>query len=426
MKISEANRTYLACDAYSKWKRLVSKAQECITVFSPYLDKLLLSLLNNSKIDNKAVALITDFNPSSLLDHPNQLKTIKKAFSKGISVLSLHGLHAKVLLVDDQFVTIGSQNFTSAGRRNKECTVVPSDSFTGTKLIDILLHWKEKAEPIDEEFVDLLISKLVRRIRQHKKLVKETRTEFEDIFERHLKEKQKSLIHRYEELERLSRIRMSNDVIYAAIEHIYNGGYDSLMADHGYDLTEWTIRKARGKTSPYNLDRLSIYPMILADNNRMGFVRIGMTRITYIRKSLEWTDNKLKIGDMSLNVNITFPETDTMKRNIVVRLSHSYLGYCEVAFLFTGDALRVVKKRYFKGSPHWKDEHGLFVTTLEDDFFASGEHLNSFFGQFFTSFKYNVLDRDNKNVRDYLKGDRFKLSVIQYQENPFLVIKKML
>ena len=407
----------------------MSKAEKSITVYTPFFDRLLLSLLRTqSDIDPEQITVVTDLVPASLLESPNQLRAIKRAITEGFSIRSLGGLHAKVLLVDDKYATAGSQNFTSKGRRNKEVTVVPSEALDGSRFIETLIGWREQGEEIDGELVDILISKLTRRIKQHKKLLQETQSEFEEILEEHQLGKQAALISRLEELERQSRVRMSRGVIYATIEYLFDGwnSYMTLMADHGCDMTRWIVENSDGTTEPYRLSRLSMYPMILAESHRMGFARIGKTRITYIRNSLNWTNNKLEVGYMMLDVNITFPKTDTKKRNIVVKLSNSYLGSsCEFAVLFTGDSSQVVRKRYFKSRGYRQDQHELFVTALENDFFASTKLFEDFFRRFFCRFTYATLCRDHKNAEDYLKGTRFRLSVIQYQENPFLVITRM-
>ena len=427
MRTPEANRVYLARDVYLNWKRRVSEAEDCITIYSPFFDRLLISLLGNTCLDNEDITIVTDLNPASILELPNQLQAIKHALSSGISVLTISRLHAKVLLTDDKYITTGSQNFTSYGRKSKECTVGPTESLKDTKFVNTLLRWREEAEPVVEDLIDILISKLSTRIKQHKKLIEETHTEFDKLLEEYEHEKQNALIRRLPELERKSRIKMSQGKAYASIKYIYGeyDGYYSLVADHQYNMTQWLKENPEGTTKPYRLNRLTMYPIILAESNRMGFARIGNKRITYIRESLSWTDRKLKVGDMLLAVDINFPKTDTKKRNIVVKLSHPHLGSCKVSFLFTGDAARLTGKRYFKGKPSWRDGHEGFVEALDNQFFDSPEELNSFFSRFFTGFTYNKLGLHNKNVLEYLKEERFRLSIIQFQGNPFLVVKKM-
>ena len=426
MKESEIYRTYLARDVYHIWKTRVSAAEESITVYSPFFDRLLISLLGNAQVDNESITIVTDLIPSSLLEMPNQLRALKRALSDGINVLSTPRLHAKVLLIDDKFVVAGSQNFTSYGRKSKECTAAPATTMAGSRFVETLLRWRDDATSVDEGFVDILMSTLSRRIRKHKKLLEETEADFAALIEQHEREKQNDMLRRIEEMERRSRIRMSHGVAYASIEHIYGDrdDYDCLMADHEYDMTRWIIGKPGGKMEPYRISRLSMYPIIIPETGRMGFARIGRTRITYIRKNLKWVGRKLEVGDYKLDVMITFPGTDTKKRNIVVRLDHSHRGTFEADFLFTGDFFHLVRKRYFKGDSYWNDQQEAFVHELNTGFFRSPDRIASFFGRFFTKFTYKALGRDNKNVREYLKGARFRLSVIQFQGNPVLVIKR--
>jgi hypothetical protein len=114
---AEANRLLRASDAYPAWTRLVSRAQEQVTVFAPYLDDLLLKMLAHRRPRLRIPAVVvTTLGPTSVLE-PSQLRTIRRALDAGIAVLSLPTLHAKVLLVDDRYVILGSQNFTSHGRQ---------------------------------------------------------------------------------------------------------------------------------------------------------------------------------------------------------------------------------------------------------------------------------------------------------------------
>lgn len=426
MKIEKQNQSFAAHDVYAKWKRLVAAAQDSITIYTPFFDQLLPSLMKaNKHVDLDNINIVTDFSPESLLELPHQLLTIKKILSDGISVLTLPGLHAKILLIDDKYVSVGSQNFTCRGRRNKEASVLPSVSLEGSRFTATLIEWRKQAANIDEDFVDLLLSKLRHRLKKHGELHKKFQKEFDEIQETYEHEKQEAMRRRLEELERQSHIRMANGVIYASIQPLVGDlAYNSLLADSGYDMTNWIIKKENGATIPYKLKRLSMYPAILADTLRMGFARIGKTRITYIRKGLKWTNRALKIGDLNLKVEINFPDTKTTKRNVIVKLSDSYRGSCEFTCLFTGDSVKNIRRRYFKGNPHWQEEYKAFTAMLENAFFGSASAVADFFGRFFTPFTYAELGRDHKNIKDYLKGWRYRLSVIQYQSNPFLVITK--
>lgn len=435
MEIADVNRAFLARDAYFEWKRRVSEAEDCITVYSPFFDGMLLSLLSETHLDKNDISIVTDLIPESILELPGQLMSIKRALSEGIPVLALPRLHAKVLLTDDKFVTTGSQNFTSYGRKSKECTVVPSISVEDSEFIDTLIRWREEATPIDEDLIDTLISELSPNIKQHKKLIDETRTEFQRILEEHNRKveekerkKKEARIRILEELERKSSIRMSHGPVKATIKELHDqwgaNYYDSLIADPGSDLTSWIIQDPDGTTRPYRLDRLSMYPMLIADNYRMGFARIGKTRITYIRDRINWSGRPFPVGRINFDVTISFPPTDTEKRNITVKLNHSW-GSCELDILFTGKEARLINKKYHeRKARHIK--YDLLIKTIEEQrLFESSRELNRFFVLFFTKFKFKELNIKNKSVRQYLQGQRFRLSIIQFGLNPFLVVNKI-
>jgi|SRR5208283_2010070 len=219
MKTEKQYLSFVAHDVYAKWKRLVAAAQDSITIYTPFFDQLLPSLIKeNKQVDTDNINIVTDFSPESLLELPNQLRTIKKILSDGISVLTLPGLHAKILLIDDKYVSVGSQNFTCRGRKNKEASVLPSASLEGSRFTATLMEWRKQATNIDEDFVDLLISQLQHRLKKHGDLHKDFQREFDEIQETYEHEKQKAMRRRLEELERQSHIRMANGVMYASIQ----------------------------------------------------------------------------------------------------------------------------------------------------------------------------------------------------------------
>ncbi|WP_281628495.1 phospholipase D-like domain-containing protein [Vibrio sp. St2] len=422
MNKAQGNRTYLAKDVYLKWKKRVAKADQSITIYTPFFDKLLVNLLKQTELDKMHVTIVTDLNPTSILEQPKQLKTLKHLLSEGFNVLNAPRLHAKVLLTDDAYITLGSQNFTSYARKSKECTAIPAASLDNTKFVKTLLEWREEAEPIDEAFVDLLLSELSSQFKQYKKLLKNTETQFAHLHTQHEEQKRRSLFRRLEAIEKQSSIKLAQGEAYASVDIMFNGSshYYSLVTKPGYDLTHWKVHKPGEGTKPYDFKRLHMYPFIVADSGAMGFARIAKTRITYFRKTVTWVDNLLKVGDKQLVVTISFPKKDTHKHNVKVTLKHSYLGGCDAFFLFTGDAFELVEKHFTEQN---NDKQKAFKADLEAKIFSNQDALNAFFGRSFTSFTYQELDIGNKNIRDYLKGSRYRLSVIEYQGNPILVIK---
>jgi hypothetical protein len=136
---SDLNRQFLAKDAYREWKRRVRAADEEVRVFSPYLDRLVVDLLGNARLDASALSVVTDLSPANgSLDYRARLLSIRRLLQQGIEVRSLARLHAKVLLVNGRLATVGSQNFTSYARTSKETTAAPSVDLAGSNLLPLL------------------------------------------------------------------------------------------------------------------------------------------------------------------------------------------------------------------------------------------------------------------------------------------------
>ena len=159
--MSQRVHEVLARDAFGRWRRMISSATESVTVFSPYLDRLVVGLLRSSSLPPSAVTVVTDVSPTSgATDYWAQLLAVKALLDAGFVVKSLERMHAKVLLVDRARVTIGSQNFTSYARRSREVTVVPADDIAGTAALGTLETWIRTATNVTAEFIDVLLNRL--------------------------------------------------------------------------------------------------------------------------------------------------------------------------------------------------------------------------------------------------------------------------
>ena len=426
MKIAELDRTFLARDVYSRWRRIITSAKDSIAIFAPYFDNSLINLLNsNAGFDENQIKVVTDLSADRVLEMPAQLRATKKLLKRGVTVLSLSGLHAKVLLIDDQIVSVGSQNFTYRGTQNKETTVVPNASVNESRFLLTLHQWVEESVPITEEEIDDLLSQLGPLFRRNKRLHKEIQERIDEIRAQEQERRQRQLLVNLRQMEDASSFKFSqgNGTIYATIKDS-GRGYDSLMADAGYDLTDWVVENA-GASQKQDLHRLDMYPTILADSNRLLFARIGKSRITYLRTSVRYGEKFRVIDDLWMQVNVKFPQATTDNGNIQFKLVHEYRGSFTFFAFFDGKSVVVKKKDYMKGNIHWAKKHKLFVSTIENEFFQVSGKRDEFFKQYLSSFRYSTgLDVAKKNVSDYLDGWGYRLSIIEFSGNPVLVIAK--
>ena len=102
-----------------RWIQQITSAQSQLTVLSPYITKNpTLTLLANKK-----ATFYTRFDLRDFLSGASKLNAFKQLLKKECKVFVVPKLHAKVIMDEDEFVTLGSQNLTQGGRRNKELSV---------------------------------------------------------------------------------------------------------------------------------------------------------------------------------------------------------------------------------------------------------------------------------------------------------------
>ena len=86
--------------------------------------------------------------------HFSQLKTLLVVHLRlKPSVFHLPRLHAKVVLVSDRLATIGSQNFTANGIRNREASLLINSQDEVREIEEALEPWLVERQTISAEMV---------------------------------------------------------------------------------------------------------------------------------------------------------------------------------------------------------------------------------------------------------------------------------
>ena len=322
-------------------------------MFTPYLDRLLVDLLSNADLDSASLTVVTDLSPSSgVLDYRAQLLAIRRLLSQGIEVRSLPRLHAKVLVVDDRLITVGSQNFTSYARRSRETTSVPGDDSSATTFIETLTSWFDQATLIDPDHIDDLLSLLEEQIAASKAAHQELVDAYDQIAAESaaaLQSRQaaRRALHETERAREVpvalglagvikgpTRYKPRSGTAYARLRDM--GHYQTLMGDHEADLTTWTSPNP-GRSNVL-LGSYTFYPLILAPHGRMAFVRVQETRITYVWRGVIW-GSPLRIEGRDIWVDASFPDRGLREANIKLAFrfgKEARDGY-EVSLRFDGE-----------------------------------------------------------------------------------------
>ncbi len=426
MQLAEINKTFLARNVYRRWQAAIRTAETDITIFTPYFDKTLLTLLKaNTTIVPGQITIVTNISPENALEMPYQLRAAKRALSGGISVRSLDGLHAKVLLIDQTLACIGSQNFTKRGRINKETTVFPAALLNDSTFVKTLHEWQIASREVSEEEIDELLSELGSFFRKHKKLHDDIHNKCVEVSARRAVKRNNLLLDSLKDLKPRSPVQLVSGEVYANIQWLYEGYESLLVTNDSDDLTRRIIKQPDGSYLDDALDDLYMYPVIFADSNRMAFARVANRRITYIRQSVAWSEEqRWSSDDVWADVSISFPVRDTIRRNIEVKLTTlGFHGACKFVVAFGGESVEVSEHKFIRGNAD-RVSFDVFVRGVTRTLLSSKKGLDAFFVQFLSHFRYGSLGIANKNAGSlFQRGTLYKVSIVAVRGVPLLVFE---
>ena len=136
----------------SLWRIKTKASTSPITILSPFIT----GELCTSLVAGKANARIyTRFDVPLFASGGSSLDQLEALLSAGHQLFKIDDLHAKVVMDETSFVTIGSQNLTKRGKlHNKELTA----SFTSSQMRDLvkarIAPWLDEAQPITSEMIE--------------------------------------------------------------------------------------------------------------------------------------------------------------------------------------------------------------------------------------------------------------------------------
>ena len=167
-----------------RWKKELEKASGRVLVFSPYLTSSTAeSVLKNVK--NESCEIYTRFSLEDFAAGSSSLKTLKHLAVRGFKLYKIPKLHAKMIIVPGVFASIGSQNLTVNGRRNREASVVIEDLKEVVKIEKMAEDWLSERYPITYEMITDL-----------EDLLPPLQRKFKDLKDESAKEERKHRINR--------------------------------------------------------------------------------------------------------------------------------------------------------------------------------------------------------------------------------------
>ena len=213
------------------WKKALASTAEAdsVLVFSPFLTGPVDKLLITAKATKKSV--YTRFDVETFVSGASTISALRRLIAAKVEIWKVDGLHAKMVIVEGKFLSIGSQNLTVGGTKNKEATVVCDATQTG-KVLDAAKAWCDGAARISEDMITHMkerVKKLAVRFRSLQKLAKD-----EDArLRKEQKDREKERLRKQQEEE----VRKANEQI------------EREMEDRKKQEREWNEKKVRWRSA---------------------------------------------------------------------------------------------------------------------------------------------------------------------------------
>lgn len=281
-------------DVAEQWKTELN-TDEKVYVLSPYITSIAESILENVK-DKENCEIYTTLEVRNFLSGSSDIKTLKNLINTGFKIHSLPELHAKIILVSGRFVSIGSQNLTYNGSRNKEATAISREKEIVQFVEDKIKIWTTERKRIslkNLEDVENILTEL-----------KEGYKKFEDEIEKaneFLKEQK-----RQKEIERDTQLKRQNKNLLeisksesSVLGKIYSR--KNYHSRRGY-ITDryilWTFKSTKRKNivELFKLEwKQSRYLVLNESNYKLSWARVNEKSITLFANGIRFTNEKIEI-----------------------------------------------------------------------------------------------------------------------------------
>lgn len=155
-----------------RWKIEVRKATGKVIIVSPYLTSKTAELIVDDS-DNRHYEVYTVFSVQNFASGASSLKTLKILSDRGCKLYHLSRLHAKMVLIPGSFASIGSQNLTRNGTKNKEASIAIFNPKEVAKIERRLEKWLDKRQHITKKMIYSLEYRLLALKKKYNLLRKE-------------------------------------------------------------------------------------------------------------------------------------------------------------------------------------------------------------------------------------------------------------
>lgn len=337
-----------------RWTREIRDSARLI-ILSPYITSSTADTVTAQATPN-TTEIYTLFSAELFLNQSSSVNTLRKLKTRGFNLFALENLHAKIVLVPDQFVSIGSQNLTLRGTKNREGTVAFSDSQLVDQVFSELAPWLAEATEITDEMLTTMESGVKPHLDLYQTLLEIAGRIDEEVAN-------EAEVHRqrlFRLQEAVAKARNAKDVVFASVDFVGDNYECSLVVRHREStFTRWKVGE-----DIVSLGRLYWYLVLLRDSGKVAWARVADTRISYYtrkfrRNGTSFFDTQFK------RINFEGLDADVHKKgqNLKITFTLTDFGQIEQKLWFGLDELVIDACSTIRESPEAQG----FVQRIEDD-----------------------------------------------------------
>ncbi|CUK12843.1 phospholipase D-like domain-containing protein [Achromobacter xylosoxidans] len=270
------------------WKRAVLDAEGGLVVFSPFIT-------SNTAEEVLAAAtkaqIHTRFDVKSFASGASSLATLKALSDAGHQIFHVDNLHAKIVLSKGKFVSIGSQNLTKGGTKNREITALFHGPDACHKVEHLVTPWLEKRKHVSPEMIDELEALMGPAAQIFAEAKKRTEA-LQRRFNASLKQRRERITRRRALLQHAIPARTASTETMARVEDVrgtrVSRSLKPLLGQHD-TFTAWRINSKIRRIKPFFR-----FLCINEQTGHLGWARVAEKRITYVSATRRILSPKLR------------------------------------------------------------------------------------------------------------------------------------
>lgn len=401
------------------WRSKARKSSTPLTILSPYLSGNDAQLLVANKPSTRIYTL---FDLEVFASGASSFDLVADLVTKGSQVFHLEHLHAKVVMDEDGFVCLGSQNLTRRGKsKNRELSVHLFGDTARSQARELVEPWLKEARQITPDMIADMEASLV--------VAKEAYQEFKNACAKQQKVMEENEREREEHKRAKRRLRanLTNSIKesprlptakFGTVRYL--GENHTLSIQNNSNLLRW----GRGRDA-ISLQHLKRYLCVL--DGDFGWARVASGRITKISRIMRQDGFLPTFPDLHVVLSSAPRQMAGLppEANLAVKVKHDSTTICTVPMAFNLKRLRTFTpivpqtkasaknrvaatrlaeevKRWINANPQMFKQ--LISARVTQSFhYAEGSKLaggnaNTFFGPVGTRCKLELIVADSKHI----------------------------